>query len=227
VKVKAIVIDMDGTITKFNLDYMSARRRALEELERLNLRTPEFNEQVNLYIILNKLKSSMDAEAFTKLRATFYSYFEQMELKAAEDVSLYPGAIDTLRKLKSQSLKLGLVTNNGRAGTNLTLKRHHLEDLFDSIVTRDDSEEMKPDIAPIRKVLSELHVKPEEAILVGDGVMDIMAAKAAGLVSVAVATGPFPSERLLRAEPDYFLNSVNDVPALIDRLNSPQGSETA
>jgi pyrophosphatase PpaX len=222
VKVKAIVIDMDGTITNFNLDYMGARRRALQELERLNLRTPEFNEQVNLYIILNKLKSNLDADAFTKLRATFYLYFEQMELKAAQEVSLYPGAVNTLRKLKSQSLKLGLVTNNGRAGTNLTLKRHHLEELFDSVVTRDDCEEMKPDCGPIRKVLNELHVEPAEAILVGDGVMDIMAAKAAGLVSVGVATGPFPSERLLQAEPDYLLGSINDVPTLVDRLKSPE-----
>jgi HAD superfamily hydrolase (TIGR01509 family) len=220
-KVKAVVIDMDGTITNFNLDYMAARRRALQELERLNLRTPEINEQVSLYIILNELKTNMDPEAFTKLRATFYSYFEQMEAKAAEEVSLYPGAVDTLRKLKSQSLKLGLVTNNGRAGTNVTLKRHHIEELFDSVVTRDDCEEMKPDSAPIRKVLKELRVDPEEAILVGDGVMDIMAAKAAGLVSVAVATGPFPNERLLRAEPDYLLSSINDVPTLIDRLKSP------
>jgi HAD superfamily hydrolase (TIGR01509 family) len=211
---------MDGTITNFNLDYMAARRRALQELERLNLRTAEFNEQVNLYIILNKLKANMDPETFAKLRATFYSYFEQMEAKAAQEVSLYPGAVDTLRKLKSQSIKLGLVTNNGRAGTTLTLRRHHIEELFDSVVTRDDCEEMKPDTAPIRKVLNELHVEPTEAILVGDGVMDIMAAKAAGLVSVAVATGPFPSERLLRAEPDYLLGSINDVPTLIDQLKS-------
>ena len=222
--VKAIVVDMDGTITNFNLDYMTARRRALQELERLNLRTPEFNEQVNLYVILNKLKTNMDPEAFAKLKTTFYRYFEEMEAKAAQDVSLYPGAVDTLRKLKSQSIKLGLVTNNGRAGTYATLKRHHIEQLFDSVVTRDDCEEMKPDSAPIKKVLDELHVEASDAILVGDGVMDIMAAKAAGLVSVAVATGPFPSERLLQAEPDYFLGSINDVPTLIAKLNSPTHS---
>jgi HAD superfamily hydrolase (TIGR01509 family) len=215
---------MDGTITNFNLDYMSARRRALEELERLNLRTPEFNEQVNLYVILNKLKTIMDPDAFVKLRATFYNYFEQMETKAAEEVTLFPGAVDTLRKLKSQSLKLGLVTNNGRAGTNTTLKRLHLEEIFDSVVTRDDCDEMKPDSAPIRRVLNELQVDSSEAILVGDGVMDIMAAKATGLVSVAVATGPFPRERILRAEPDYFLESINDVPTLVDQLKCENAS---
>jgi pyrophosphatase PpaX len=77
---------------------------------------------------------------------------------------------------------------------------------------------MKPDAGPVRKLLTEMNVPPEEAIFVGDGVIDIMAARAAGLRSVAVATGPFPSDRLIQAEPDYLLGSVNDLPLLIEQL---------
>ena len=219
-KVKAIIIDMDGTITKFNLDYMTARRRALEELEKLGLRTPDMTEQVNLFVILNELKTKCEPEKFSKLRSTFYDFFEEMELKAAQDVSIYPGAEKTLQELHSRHLKIGLVTNNSRAATELTLKRHHLQPFFDAIVTRDDCEEMKPDSAPIKKILTELGVSKEAAILVGDGVMDITAAKAAGLRSVAVSTGPFPIERILKAEPDYLLGSVNELPLLIELLET-------
>ena len=219
-KIKAIVIDMDGTITKFNLDYMAARRRALGELEKLGLRTPDMTEQVNLFVILQELKDNCEPEKFSKLRSTFYGFFEEMELKAAEDVSLYPGAEKTLQELHAKHLKIGLVTNNSRAGTELTLKRHHLEPFLDAVVTRDDCEEMKPASAPIKKILAELGVSTEAAILVGDGVMDIMAAKAAGLLSVAVSTGPFPIERILKAEPDYLLGSINELPTLIELLET-------
>jgi len=219
-KIKAIVIDMDGTITKFNLDYMAARRRALGELEKLGLRTPDMTEQVNLFVILQELKDSCEPEKFSKLRSTFYGFFEEMELKAAEDVSLYPGAEKTLQELHAKHLKIGLVTNNSRAGTELTLKRHHLEPFLDAVVTRDDCEEMKPASAPIKKILAQLGVSTEAAILVGDGVMDIMAAKAAGLLSVAVSTGPFPIERILKAEPDYILGSINELPTLIELLET-------
>ncbi len=219
-KVKAIVIDMDGTITKFNLDYMAARRRALGELEKLGLRTPDMTEQVNLFVILQELKDNCEPEKFSKLRSTFYGFFEEMELKAAEDVSLYPGAEKTLQELHAKHLKIGLVTNNSRAGTELTLKRHHLEPFLDAVVTRDDCEEMKPASAPIKKILAQLGVSTEAAILVGDGVMDIMAAKAAGLLSVAVSTGPFPIERILKAEPDYILGSINELPTLIELLET-------
>jgi HAD superfamily hydrolase (TIGR01509 family) len=220
-RIKAIIIDLDGTITNFNLDYVAARRRALEELGKLGLRTPDMTDQVSLYIILNRLKENLNPEAYSKLRSTFYRFFEEMELKAAEAVTLYPGAEGTLRKLRSQSLKLGLVTSNSRSGTELTLRRHHLETLFDVVITRDDCEEMKPDSAPIKKILAELHASVDEAIVVGDGAMDIIAAKAAGLCSVAVCTGPFPVARILQEEPDYLLGSINDLPSLIEQLEKP------
>jgi HAD superfamily hydrolase (TIGR01509 family) len=217
---KGIVIDMDGTITKFNLDYMAARRRTLDELERRGLRSPEMNEQVSLWVVLDTLRNKLSPEEFRKLRATFYGFFEEMEVKAAHDVSVYPGAICTLRELRSKSLKLGLVTNNSRSGTDLTLKRLNIQSLFDAIVTRDDCEEMKPAPAPILKVLAELGVSQEAAILVGDGALDILAARAAGIRSVAVTTGPFPIERILKAQPDYLLSSVNDLPELVKKLDT-------
>lgn len=219
-KLKGLVVDMDGTITKFNLDYMAARRRVLDEVEKLGLRTPEMNEQASLFVVLNKLRGSMEPTKFLKLRSTFYKFFEEMELEAAREVVLLPGAASTLRELKSKPLKLGLVTNNSRAGTDLTLRRLNLQSLFDAIVTRDDCDEMKPASAPVLKILAELGVPPECAILVGDGALDVLAAKAAGVRSVAVTTGPFPVERILKAEPDYLLGSVNDLPMLIERLDA-------
>lgn len=217
-KIKAIVIDMDGTITRFNLDFMDARRRALKEIDRLNLRTPDMTDQISLYVILGKLKGTVDAETYQELRRKVYRILEEMEHRAAAEVMLYPGAVDTLRKLRDSSMKIGLVTNNGRKGTDLTLKRCNLDDFFDAVVTREDCENMKPAPDPVLKVLDDMHVSRNEAILVGDGVMDIMAAKAAGIPSVAVTTGPFASGRLLEAEPDYLLGSINDLPTLIVTL---------
>jgi len=217
--IKGIVMDMDGTITNFNLDYMGARRKALQELEIMNLRTPEMTETLSLYLILKKLKDELDPDTFTSLRRKFYDLLEEMEVKAASEVTLYPGVVETLRKLRGRGLRIGLVTNNGRAGTQITFRRYELAGFFDAVVTRDDCEDMKPNGAPVRKVLAEMDVPTDEAVLVGDGIMDIIAARAVGLQSVAVATGPFTSDRLLQAEPDYLLGSVNDLPSLIEHLD--------
>jgi pyrophosphatase PpaX len=221
-KIKAIVADMDGTITRFNLDYMNTRQRILEELDKKNLRTPAMNDQLSLFIVLGKLKDTLDVNTYVALRGQVYGYLEEMELKAAADVTLYPGAKETLQKLRENSTKIGLVTNNGRKGTELTLLRYKLENMFDAVVTRDDCDNVKPAAEPILKILTALNVAPDEAILIGDGVMDIVAAKAAGVTSIAVSTGPSTSDQLLGAEPEYVLGSINDLPTLLDSLNSDE-----
>ena len=113
-------------------------------------------EEISLYILLNKLKENLEPDKFQNLRTTCYRFFEEMEVKAAKEAVLYPGAADTLHELRSRRLKLGLVTNNSRAGTMLTLDRFNLSPIFDAIVTRDDCDEMKPAAAPILKILTEM-----------------------------------------------------------------------
>jgi HAD superfamily hydrolase (TIGR01509 family) len=218
----AIVVDMDGTITKFNLDFLSARRRILKELDKMNRRTPDMTDQLSLYFIVEKLRDKTDPDTFRELRKMIYGMIEEMELKAATDVTLYPGAVDTLRKLRERSIRIGLVTNNGRKATEITLSRYQLNSLFDTVVTRDDCDKMKPAAEPVSKVLAALNVTPDKAVLIGDGVMDIGAARAAGVRSVAVATGPFKIDLLLTAEPDYLLSSINDLPTLIELLNATE-----
>ena len=218
-ELKAVVLDMDGTITNFNIDYLEARRVALDLLADMNLRTPDMNEQFSIYLILKRLKVTLDADTYTSLRKRLYRLLEGVETKAAQDVTIYPGVLETLDCLQKRPLKLGLVTNNGRVGTNLTLSRLGLSSFFTAVVTRDDCEEMKPDAGPVREVLRELSVEVENTILVGDGVMDIEAARAMGVSSVAVATGPFSGERLIKAGPDYLLGSVNDIPKLVELLD--------
>ena len=219
-KVRAIIIDMDGTITNFNLDFMDVRRKGLKELERMNLRTPDMTEQTSFFVLLNAVKDRLDALSYVLLRRKFYNLLEEMELEGAKGVTLYSGAVETLQKIRTRGVKIGLVTNNGRAGTDLTLNRLGLQSFFDVVVTRDDCEEMKPSAEPVKKALAGMHVQIQSAILVGDGVMDVLAARATGLLSIAVATGPFSNERLLKVEPDYFLGSINDLPLLIDSLET-------
>ena len=226
-KIKAIVMDMDGTITNFNLDFMSFRRLALEELEKMGLRTPDMTDQLSLFMIQEKVRDQVDISTFRAIRRKIYSMIEETELKAAVEVTLIPGAVDTLRRLREQSVMIGLATNNSKRATDLTLSRHKLHNLFDAVVTRDDCEDMKPAAEPVLKALAKLMVTPREAVLIGDGVMDIMAAEAAGLPSVAVATGPSKSELLLKAEPDYILGSINDLPALITSLNTMEPASEA
>ena len=101
-------MDMDGTITRFNLDFVEARRRVLRDVEQMNLRTLDMTEQMSNYLLLKRLKENIDADKFDGIRKKFYGYVQEMEVRAAQDATLYPGALETLNLLRGWRLKIGI-----------------------------------------------------------------------------------------------------------------------
>ena len=218
--VKAVLIDMDGTITKFNLDYMWMRRAALQLLAEAGLSRPNFSDQMSIYAMLSELRGSVSNERLDEVKKRIYEKVQTIETEAAERAELMPGAKETLDELRGMGKKMVVVTNNGRLGADRTLERLNLLGAFDGVITRDDVDELKPDPGIVFKALDLAGANPDEAILVGDAIIDIKAAKAAAVRCVAVPTGPFDAARLLQEEPDFIVSSLLDVPELVRRLDS-------
>jgi len=218
--VKAILTDMDGTFTRFNLDYMWMRRAALQLLDEAGLRRPNFSDQMSIYAMLKELRGTISEARYSEIKKSIYDRVETVETKAAEGAQLMPGASEALNELKQMKKRIVVVTNNGRYGAERTIERLGLAGVFDGIVTRDDVDELKPDPGIVHKALSLAHANADEAILVGDAVIDIVAARAASVRSVAVPTGPFPMARLLQEEPDFIVSSFLEVPELVRQIDS-------
>lgn len=216
---KAILTDMDGTFTMFNLDYMRMRRTALQLLDEAGLMRPSFSDQMSIYLMLKELQGTISEDRLNEVKNRIYQEVETIEAGAAEKVQLAPGAREALNELKQMRKKIVVVTNNGRIGAERTIDRLGLNGIFDGVVTRDDAEELKPDPGIVLKALNLVNVDREDAILVGDAVIDIKAAKAASIRSVAVPTGPFPAARLLQEEPDFIVGSFLEVPGLVRLLD--------
>lgn len=85
----------------------------------------------------------------------------------------------------------------------------------------------KPAPAFFLSSLEAIGAQPGSGVMVGDDVVaDVLGAQAVGLTGVAVRTGKF-TEGALRAapgRPDHVVDSVRDVPALIDRVLGPPRS---
>lgn len=216
---KAVLTDMDGTFTMFNLDYMGMRRTALQLLEEAGLRRPSFSNQMSIYLMLKELQGTISEDRLNEVKNRIYQEVETIEAGAAEKVQLLPGAREALNELKQMKKKIVVVTNNGRIGAERTIDRLGLNGIFDGVVTRDDADQLKPDPGIVLKALRLAKVDCNDAILVGDAIIDIMAAKAASIRSVAVPTGPFPAARLLQEEPDFIVGSFLEVPGLVRLLD--------
>ena len=216
--VKAVIFDLDGTFVKFALDFIRARKEAIAEIRERGINVDDLSESLSPYSMLKVIKERIDKKNFPDLKKSLWDILEKIELKAASETDIQPDAPQTLMKIKNLGLKLAIVTNNGRKATSVVTKKFGLKDFFDVIVTREDSEELKPDGGSIKRAIGILGINAKEAIYVGDGVIDILAAKEAKVVSVAVPTGVSSVKNLVEAKPDYFIGSLKEIVTLLDSI---------
>ena len=82
---------------------------------------------------------------------------------------------------------------------------------LDTIVGYHDTRAHKPNPEPIIKALSLLHLRGDEAVYVGDDPKDVLAARAAGVGSIAALWGSLDRAALVASKPDYVTSTVQDL----------------
>jgi pyrophosphatase PpaX len=127
-------------------------------------------------------------------------------------VLAFPGIESVLRQLQSEGRRLGVVTVKGRATVDVTFEVLPLRGYFATVVTADDTERPKPDPEALLLALERLGTDVADAAYVGDSPFDIRAAKAAGMLAVAVAWGGIhPLSRLEAERPDHVVDAPQEL----------------
>ncbi len=217
--IKAVLFDLDGTLTKFNLDYQSAKERIIGEINTFKLDKFTTKQPITINDMLMKVQIKLPEQEFTQLLEKIHHIMEKYEIESAKRTELLPHARETLKTLKNGDIMTAVVTNNGRAAARMVVKRFELTPLINVLITREDASRWKPDGATVKEALNRLKVSPKEAIFVGDSTIDVLAAKDSNVVSVVVTTGPTKTEELLYTTPDYIISSLTEFPVLLKKLN--------
>jgi putative hydrolase of the HAD superfamily len=98
------------------------------------------------------------------------------------DLQVYPEVVDTLVRLKAKGVRLGIVSNALDEDFQQIMKRLPLSEYFDVVVGFDACKKVKPDVEIFQYALSQLHVRPEDALFVGDSMeKDFKGSRKAGL----------------------------------------------
>ena len=122
---------------------------------------------------------------------------------------MMPGALSLLRQLKEQGLMILIVTGSGQLSL-LDKLNHHYPDIFrrELMVTAFDVKHGKPHPEPYLMGMQKGGLRPEECIVVENAPLGIRAAKAAGIFTVAVNTGPLPDSVLTAEGADALFPSM-------------------
>jgi HAD superfamily hydrolase (TIGR01509 family) len=133
--------------------------------------------------------------------------------------SVLPGVRDYLREARELRLKVGLASSSDRAWVRGHLGRLGLLDYFDTIKCVEDTGAHKPDPAPYLAALDTLGVSPAGAVAFEDSPHGVAAAKAAGMLCVAVPNSV--TRRLGLDRADLVLDSLAALPlsGLLARLD--------
>ncbi|HEY7988165.1 MAG TPA: HAD-IA family hydrolase, partial [Lapillicoccus sp.] len=84
-----------------------------------------------------------------------------------------------------------------------------------ALVTLEDTDEHKPDPAPLLLAVERLGGTPAEAVHVGDAVVDVRAARTAGMAAVAVTWGAGVRSDVVAATPDVVADTVDELRAAL------------
>jgi HAD superfamily hydrolase (TIGR01549 family) len=130
---------------------------------------------------------------------------------------LISGAREVLRWAAARH-EVGLVTSGDRDRVTRQLREFRLTRTFAARVCSGDTLRRKPHPDPLRLALRHLKLEPSACVYVGDSPEDLEMARRAGVRAIAVL-GPFPTEQRLRAaRPKFLLESITELPQLLDRL---------
>jgi HAD superfamily hydrolase (TIGR01549 family) len=202
-QIKAVIFDLDGTITEPFFDFDAIRREmgfgpdAGPILELMEKMTPQ--QRQNAERIL-----------------------EYHEEKAVAESKLNPGAKELLETLRKRKIRIGILTRNKRSNVQAVADKFGLK--FDSVVGREEGP-VKPDAFGVKRLCKQFDVMPQEALVVGDYLFDLLCARAAGAVSVLLANHKRADEFAKHA--DFVIENITEILKIIEHKHnrSPRKSD--
>jgi HAD superfamily hydrolase (TIGR01509 family) len=194
--IKAVIFDLDGTITQPYFDFDAIRqeiglaRDSGPLLESMTKMTPEQRRKAEK--ILN-----------------------DHEEKAVIESKLNNGAEKTLSNLRAAGIHIGILTRNKRSNAYAIARKHNLN--FDSVIGREDGP-VKPDTFGVLQLCRQFGVEPKETLLVGDYLFDLLCAKAAGAFAVLLANHLQADDFAEHA--DFCIKNITEILRIIANKNN-------
>ena len=130
-------------------------------------------------------------------------------------VTVYPGVVEAVTRLKAEGIATGLVTSKNRAGALRGLTLARLESLMDVLVCADEVTNPKPHPEPVETAVRLLRAERVSTVYVGDSIHDMQSGRAAGVRTAAALWGPFGRDHLEGARPDYWLETPGDLMSVV------------
>ena len=217
-----VLIDVDGTLVDSVPDLTYCVDEMMKQLNmpthgEAKVRNWVGNgvERLVRRALIGQLDGEPDEALYEKAYPIFLALYTENTSKRS---CLYPGVEEGLEYLKGEGYQLGCVTNKAAQFTEPLLKDLGVYDYFSIVISGDTLEKKKPDPMPLLHAAKYFNVAPEQALMIGDSISDVKAARAAGFRIACMTYGYNHGVDIREAKPDAVMDSMAELPDLLAKL---------
>jgi phosphoglycolate phosphatase len=216
-----LLFDLDGTLLNTASDIARALNRALAEVGLPALPVSQVSLMIGrgAPVLIERALTALGRELSDVQRAAmlhrFMHHYGELEESDEADAQPYPGAREALRALHEAGLHIAVVTNKNWRFANSLLHRLGLMQWINIVVGGDTCERRKPDPQPLLFACEALAITPARALMVGDSVNDVKAARAAQIPILCVPYGYNEGQDPRSLPCDAIVETLADLPALL------------
>jgi len=209
--IKLIIFDLDGTlidaypaiIRSFN--YTMQKLKISKKSDLVIRRAVGWGDE-------NLLKPFINPGDLKKALAVYRRHHKKSLLEGSR---LLPGAREILGVLKKKGYKLAIASNRPTRFSWIVMRHLKLDKYFSYILCKDRLKYGKPHPEILNRIRKNFSLKPNQAIYVGDMVIDAQAGRRAGIKAVIVTTGSSTISEIKKARPYRVISRIIE---LIDIL---------
>jgi len=191
-KLKAIIFDLDGTLTDSDKVHYQVFQTLLEQ-RGITLNKTLYKEKIS-----GRQNTAIMADFFPEMSAAEAQAFsEQKEATfreaAKHQLQPLPGLLDFIARIQQQNWAIAVVTNAPTKNAIFMLETLGLSKTFNPVVIGDELPRGKPDPLPYQTALNKLTIAADEAITFEDSVTGIRSAVGAGIHTIGITTTHSPN----------------------------------
>lgn len=205
--ISGIIFDFDGTLIDSYEPIAESLNRVRMAVDKPPLPLEEVKAMVGhgLEHLIEKAVGPADIAGGVRLFRESYAAICQSR------TTILPQVRETVEELDRRGYQMAIATNKPSYFARDILRTLEIDHLFAEVLGPNDVERPKPDPEMLEIIMSRLGLGAEEVVYVGDMLLDIEAARNAGVSVYAVPTGSATREMLLGGRPDRLLHKFSDL----------------